>query len=154
MIIPVERKSFELTGSHFFQIGDFMKIERLDTPAAGTWARDCELIYIGHHKGFKIDYHRDEDDTYWRMRSEMIAAYKVLGEEFSRVGYLMKLPTEGAFFEILDSPWIHEFEQAQAHTLVGFKHYVLRFYDETVEIIAQEFFFEQLNQKPTIGDEV
>ena len=29
------------------------------------------------------------------------------------------------------------------------KHYVLRFYDETVEIIAQKFAFEQLKEKPT-----
>ena len=29
------------------------------------------------------------------------------------------------------------------------KHYVLQFYDETIEIIAQEFVFEQLREKPT-----
>ena len=126
-----------------------MKIEKIDTPAAGTWARDCELLFLSQHKGFKLSYHRDEDDTYWNLKCARIVAYKVINEEFSRYGYLINLPTEGAFFEILDSPWIREFGREEARILDKCKHYVLRFYDETIEIIAQEFIFEQLEEKPT-----
>jgi hypothetical protein len=128
-----------------------MKIEKVDTPAAGTWARDCELLYLSDCKGFKIRYHRDEDDTYWTLQCKGIVAYKVMGEEFSTTGYLIKLPVDGAFFEILDSPWIREFGQERSRILDKCKHYVLRFYDETIEIIAQDFVFEQLKEKPIIN---
>ncbi len=128
-----------------------MKIEKVDTPAAGTWARDCELLCLSDCKGFKIRYHRDEDDTYWSLQCKGIVAYKVMGEEFSTTGYLIKLPVDGAFFEILDSPWIREFGQERSRILDKCKHYVLRFYDETIEIIAQDFVFEQLKEKPIIN---
>lgn len=127
-----------------------MKIEKLDTPAAGTWARDCELLCLHDCKGFKLSYHRDEDDTYWNLQCKGIIAYKVIGEEFSRTEYLINLPTEGAFFEILDSPWMHEFGHVRSTILDKCKHYVLRFYDETIEIIAQDFIFEQLKEKPIV----
>jgi len=128
-----------------------MKIKKIDAPAAGTWARDCELLCLSDCKGFKISYYRDEDNTYWSLRCERIVAYKVISEEFSTIGYLLNLPVEGAFFEILDSPWIREFGQEQARILDKCKHYVLRFYDETIEIIAQDFVFEQLKEKPIIN---
>ena len=128
-----------------------MKIEKVDTPAAGTWARDCELLCLSDCNGFKISYHRDEDDTYWCLQCKGIVAYKVFSEEFSMVGYLLNLPVEGAFFEILDSPWIHEFGREQARILDKCKHYVLQFYDETIEIIAQDFVFEKLKEKLIIN---
>lgn len=125
-----------------------MKIEKIDNPAAGTWARDCELLCLSDCRGFRLCYHRDEDDTYWSLQCEGIVAYKVIGEEFSRTGYLINLPLDGAFFEISNSPWVHEFGQERARILDKCKHYVLRFYDETIEIIARNFFFEKLNEKP------
>jgi hypothetical protein len=76
---------------------------------------------------------------------------KVIGEEFSTTRYLIKLPVDGAFFEILDSLWIREFGQERSRILDKCKHYVLRFYDETIEIIAQDFVFEQLKEKPIIN---
>lgn len=128
-----------------------MKVEKVDTLAAGTWARDCELLCLSDCKGFKISYHRDEDDTYWSLQCKRIVAYKVMGEEFSTTGYLIKLPADGAFFEIIDSPWIREFGQERSRILDKCKHYVLRFYDETIEIIGQDFVFEQLKEKPIIN---
>jgi len=125
-----------------------MKVEKINTPAAGTWSRDCELIHLIDHKGLKITYHRDEDDTYWCVHCESIVAYKVISEEFSISGYLINMPIDGAFFEILDSPWIREFGPEQGEILNKCKHYVLEFYDETIEIIAQDFIFEQLKEKP------
>lgn len=128
-----------------------MKIEKINIPAAGTWARDCELMCLTQHKGLKIYYHRDEDDSYWRLKCERIVAYKVTNEEFSRTSYLMGLPVEGAFFEILDSPWMREFGQKEDGILGKCKHYVLQFYDETIEIIAQDFIFDQLKNNPIIN---
>lgn len=126
-----------------------MRTETLNTPAAGTWARDCELInLIFDHKGFRMTYHRDEDDTYWVIHCDTLTAYKVISEELSRDGYLLDLPYEGAFFEILDSPWIDELGGKTSKILIGCKHFVLKFYDHTIEILAPELAFEQLKEKP------
>jgi hypothetical protein len=127
-----------------------MKVEKINTPAAGTWARDCELLCLSQCKGLRLKYHRDEDDTYWSLQCERIVAYKVTSEEFSRAGYLINLPVDGAFYEIFDSPWIREFGREQSSILDKCKHYILKFYDEAVEIIAQDFVFEQLKEKPII----
>lgn len=125
-----------------------MRIKLIDTPAAGTWARDCELIDLNLDKhGFKISYYRDEDNTYWIMRSS-ITAFKLTSEELSTRGYLINLIVDGAFFEILDSPWIEELGGENSRILVGCRHFVLKFYDETLEIIAQKLEFEQLKEKP------
>src|ERR1700722_6762678 len=125
-----------------------MKIKIIDSPAAGTWARDCELISLINDKknGFILKYRRDSNDTYWILKCEIRPAYKVVGEEFFRVGYLRNLPKDGAFFEIYDSPWINELREFQSRIPLDCKHYVLQFYDETVEIIASKFIFEQTNE--------
>lgn len=127
-----------------------MKIKALTFLGTGTGARDCELICLSDYKDFKINYHRDKDSTYWSLRCKGVVAYKVISEEFSLTGYLLDIPIKGAFFEILDSPWINEFGSEKAKTLDRCKHYVLRFYDETIEIIAREFIFEKLTEKPRI----
>lgn len=129
-----------------------MKVELIDAPVTGTWTRECELKSLSDgvqtdNVGFRISFCRKEDDTYWILRCEHIIAYKVISEEFIDTGYLMNLPVESAFFEIYDSPWIQEFERIVSKNLDKCKHYVLKFCDETVEIIAQKFIFEQLKRK-------
>ena len=130
-----------------------MKIKTIDIPAAGTWARDCELISLIYDIkiGFVLTYHKDTDDTYWSLKCELSPAYKVVGEEFARVGYLENLPMEGGFFEIINSPWINELAQFESNIPKDCKHYVLQFYDETVEILAARFIFEQLDEKPVLN---
>lgn len=118
-----------------------MKIVTLNIPAAGTWARDCELISLTDDQEFKIIYYRDEDYTYWSLLCEGVVAYKVVSEEFSWIGCLGDLPEDGAFFEILDSPWIEELGRNEVKCLDKCKHYVLEFYEEKIEILAQNFIF-------------
>jgi hypothetical protein len=110
-----------------------MKITSINIPAAGTRARDCELLSLSDCRGFTLNYRKDEDNTFWSMRHQGIIAYKVISEEFARNGYLTKLPVNGSFFEVLDSPWIDEFGKDQAEILSKCKHYVFRFYDETID---------------------
>lgn len=126
-----------------------MKTKKINTPAAGTWSRDCELLYLLDQKGFELSYHKDEDDTYWKLKCHKMVAYKLISEELSTKGYLIGLPIEGAFFEIVDSPWIKELRNEEDRMLHTCKHYVLQFYDETVEILAQELLFEKLTEKPS-----
>jgi hypothetical protein len=127
-----------------------MKFIQMDTPAAGEWSRDCELISLAYYDDFILDYHRDEDNTYWRVRTEGFLTFKLIGEEFSREGYLADLPIGGEFFEILDSPWIGGFSEYKAEIVNKCKHFVLQFYDETVEILAQNIIFEQLKGKASL----
>jgi|GEM_PF-5738980 len=120
-----------------------MQISEIKIPAAGEWPRDCELKSISLNKGLLLNYHRESDDSNWNLKFEIIPAYKVIGEEFSRSGYLSELPINGSFFEILDSPWIKELRVNDHHSTKNCKHYVFQFYDETIEVLAGRFSFEQ-----------
>ncbi|MEL7432197.1 MAG: hypothetical protein AAGI90_06725 [Chlamydiota bacterium] len=126
-----------------------MKTRKIKIAGAESSTRDCKRLCLVHYKELKINYHRGRDDTYWRLQCERIIAYKVTSKEFSRGNYLKHMPIEEGFFEVLDSPWMSEFGKEENKILDKCKHYVLLFYDETVEIIAQKFAFEQLKEKPT-----
>lgn len=126
-----------------------MKIEPLNIPAA--CAKGFELISINlDRKGFRIDY-RSKDEIYWILRCEHMIAYKVVGKEISENKYLMSLPLEGTFFEILDSPWIAEFGPDKPGILERCKHYVLKFGNKIIEIIAQKFTFDECVEKSQIN---
>lgn len=125
-----------------------MQIKIIGNDAAGTWARDCELIKLTYCNGLTIDYYKDENETYWRAHFKDVAAYKKICEELSVYGYLEELPIDGAFFVILDSPWIAELKTSPEKNIDKLKHFILRFYDETIEIVARDCFFDQLKEKP------
>lgn len=125
-----------------------MKVQELDTPATGAWSRDCELIYFCSYNGIKLIYYMEENKAHWEAKIYGLVAYKFICEEFSSVGYLENLPVEGAFYEIVDSPWLNEFNDFQSETINKCKHFVLQFYDATIEIIAQNLSFEPLKEKP------
>lgn len=126
-----------------------MKVQELDNPAAGTWSRDCELIHFSLQDDMQLLYYKDEDRTHWEVEIWGIIAYKYICEEFSNVGYLEKLPVEGAFYEILDSPWVEEFEVFLENNKYGeIKHFVLQFYDETLEFLAQTLIFKPVKERP------
>lgn len=120
-----------------------MKVKKVDLPGSGTFSRDCELISLTNEKGLTLTYHKDSDDTYWKLQCEIIPAYKVIGEEFSTTGYLSGIPADGSIFEISNSPWISElFEDEEING--NYKHYVLFFYDQCIEIIAKKFCFDKI----------
>jgi hypothetical protein len=126
-----------------------MKIQELDTPAAGTWSRDCELIRFSLEDDLQLIYYKDEDRTHWEVEIWGIISYKLTCEEFSKVGYLRKMPVEGAFYEIIDSPWLDEFKVCNRDNIINnLKHYVLQFYDETIEFLAEKLIFKQIKEKP------
>lgn len=117
-------------------------------PASGTWTKDCEFISLIPDKhGLIIKYRKKSDSTCWSLKCEIARAYKLMDGEFSRAGYLAKLPEEGSFFEIFDSPWMFELKQENSHILEKCEHYVLKFFDKTAEIIGQKFSFEQLKEE-------
>ena len=126
-----------------------MKIEQLNIPAAGTWSRDCELIQLCDEGNLKILYYKDEDQSHWEVECCGIICYKLTSEEFSTVSYLLKLPIEGAFYEISNSPWLEDFRICNRDDIINQrKHFVLQFYDETVEILAEKLTFKPVKEKP------
>ncbi len=127
-----------------------MKIKTIDIPAAGKWARDFELMSLSDEKSFTLYYHKAEDNTYWKLGCSLVIAYQVTDSEFVLGNYLLELPEEGVFVEITDSPWISEFGSYDAKILDKCKHYVFRFSDETVEVIAQRYSFEKLDERASI----
>jgi len=119
-----------------------MQIVKIELPSSGEDRRDCELISLSNEKGLTIVYHKDSDNSYWMVKCEVIPAYKVLGEDFSTIGYLSEFPKDGAFFEISDSPWIKELFPDKDLHINDYKHYVFFFYDDCIEIIAKKITFE------------
>lgn len=126
-----------------------MKVEFLDTPAAGKRARDCEFLSLQNdEKGLKINFHRKEDNTYWSMICYGLAAYKIIGEELLNGNYLTDLPTDGSFYEIFDSPWIEELKDDPPRIINNYKNYILKFQEHTFEIITYKLAFEKLDERP------
>jgi hypothetical protein len=126
-----------------------MNVQILNIPAAGESSRDCELICFLNFREYILNYHKDSDHTYWNVSWEGMVAYKVISEEFALGGYLMNLPKEGAFYEVTDSPWIAEFNNYK--DISKCKHYIFRFYDETIELIARKVTFTKLEGKPVFN---
>ena len=55
---------------------------------------------------------------------------------------LAEIPTDGSFFEVKDSEWINEI--ADGDLSLKLKHFVFCFYDEIVEVLAQDLKFESV----------
>lgn len=128
-----------------------MKVINLDIPAAGTWKRDCELTDIQIKPSIFLKFNKESDDTVWKIGFNDFIAIKINSEEFTADECLRNLPAKGSFFEIRSSPWLESLlKHTQRDILKKCKHFVFQFYDETIEIIAQNFVLEQLKDKPTI----
>jgi hypothetical protein len=120
-----------------------MQVITLNIPAAGEWSRDCILKSLVYKNELKISYQK-EDDTLWELQCQGVLAFNLAAEEFALGRFLLKLPVEGAFYEIIDSPWIAEMELKFSKNLSKYKHYVLEFYDEIIEIILEKINFRSI----------
>lgn len=71
------------------------------------------------------------------------ASYRVTSEEFIGVGVLAELPNDGSFFEVKDSEWVNEITDCDQ--TLKLKHFIFCFYEEIVEILAEDLSFEDLS---------
>lgn len=118
-----------------------MEIVKIDTAAAGTWHRDCELISLDHQlSDFQLVFVKDSDSKKWKVLFKNPVSFKVTSEEFIGVGVLAKLPNDGSFFEVKESEWVEEI--ADGDQSLNYKHFIFCFYEEVIEILAEDLSFE------------
>ncbi len=118
-----------------------MKIIKINNLATGTWQRDCELTYIAQQlSDFQLEFKKDSDSQRWRVLFKNTISYKVTAEEFIEFDILSKMPNDGSFFEIQDSNFIKKIIGKE--NLLKLKHYIFCFYDEFIEVIAEDLTFE------------
>jgi len=118
-----------------------MKIIKIDNLASGTWQRDCELIYIAQQlSDFQFEFKKDSDSQTWKVLFKNTVSYKVTAEEFIEIDILSKMPNDGSFFEIQDSHFVKKITDKKKS--LKLKHYIFCFYDEFIEVIAEDLTFE------------
>lgn len=124
--------------------GYTMKIVKIDNVAAGTWHRDCELTSLVYQlSDFQFEFEKDSDSKKWKVLFKKAVSYKVTSDEFIAGGLLEKLPDDGSFFEVKDSSWVNEL--ADGEQSLKLKHFIFCFYEEILEVLAEEFNFNDLS---------
>jgi hypothetical protein len=122
-----------------------MKIETIYTLVTETKEKDCELISFdcGQKKNDRITYRRNKNKTYWNINIHGLIDFKLVSIEIVDEEYL-NLPKEGIIFALLDSPWIAEMEKEWSKILDEQQHFILRFKNCIIEVIAQQLEFESV----------
>jgi hypothetical protein len=118
-----------------------MKYITLDIPPAGSWKRDCELVHF-NFRPLWLEILKESDETKWKIKFNGLVAFKITSEEFTI--HLKNTPKNGSFYLIEDSFWISDLNKTNSSILEKCKHYVLFFYDETLEVIAQDLVYEKI----------
>jgi hypothetical protein len=117
-----------------------MNIVKINHSASGTWHRDCELISIAPKlENFEFEFVKDSDSQKWKVSFTNPVSYKVTSEEFVSIEVLNNRPTNGSIFEIKDSEIVKEF--IHDHQSLNLKHYIFCFYDEEIEVVAEDVNF-------------
>ena len=89
-------------------------IKYLDKSFSGTWHRDCELLSFKFKPSpLELIYYRDEDSTNWKINFDSVAAFRLITEELSVFDYLIFLPVDGSFYELVDSPWLAKLKETE-----------------------------------------
>jgi hypothetical protein len=118
-----------------------MRIETIQNLVIGINQKDYELISFCENKGFKITYRRKKNNTYWNIALDGFIEFKLVSTKLAGEDYL-NLPKEGVLFEVLDSPWIDEFERVTVRNLDSFKHFILKFTNYIIEFISRQLIFD------------
>ena len=83
----------------------------------------------------------EETEKEWHLRFPEVPAFKCTTEESAAV-VLGSLPSNGACYEVADSPWLQELGLGRLEYLSGAKHYIICCYDEVVEVITTNHVIE------------
>ena len=73
----------------------------------------------------------------WEVTFGSVQAFRVTTEECASL-ILERLPGQGGFFEVQNSPWLRELGQGSVHFLEKARHFIVSCYEEVVEIVGTE----------------
>lgn len=120
-----------------------MSIKIWDLPIKGEWHRATGLESISFgREGLTLHLVEEDSEKHWRLHFPEVQAFKCVTEE-SASGLLGSLPTRGAFYEVVDSPWLRELGQGRLEYMAQARHYIICCYDEVLEVVATRHSIEQ-----------
>ena len=123
-----------------------MNVLKLDTPVKAPWCRSLELQSITYKTdSIALRVSEDCEDPGWKnwlIRFDNIQGLKVTTEE-SDFEISNKINEEGAFFEFKRSKWLYSLGLDKVHYMAKSRHFVVRCYDEVVEVAAWKIDFVQ-----------
>jgi hypothetical protein len=115
-----------------------------DAPLQAKWYRATELAAL-QFGGGKLALKLVEEDVerMWLLSFGTVQAIRVTAEECA-TSILERLPKQGGFFEMQDSPWLKELGQGRVAFLENARHFIVCCYDEIVEVVATDPCFARL----------
>ncbi len=120
-----------------FQEG-IMKIVPWNIPIRASYTRANELEDLGYTgDGLRIVLTEEELGRKWELVFKSVQAFRLTTEECT-LQVLSSIPEPGGFFEVIDSPWLHELDKGEIDFLGGSRHFVVSCYDEVIEVISAE----------------
>ncbi len=122
-----------------------MKPILLTIPPAGIWKRDCELLDFRLMPILYFDFTKDSNQSKWRIEFTEYISFKITSEEFLIHLQKIDFPVGGSFYLIENSSWVAELGKIPHPATAKIKHYVLFFYDEVIEVIAEEMKYTELS---------
>ena len=113
-----------------------MQARPWEVPIRAAWHRATELTEVRFgREGLTLRLVEEDTEQTWVMTFASVQAFKSTTEECA-ASILSRLPEQGGFFEVLDSPWLDELGRGQASFLDEARHYVICCYDEVIEIVG------------------
>lgn len=121
-----------------------MPVKTWDLPVKAEWHRATVLESLSFGRdGLALYLVEDDSKRRWRLHFTEVQAFKCVTEE-SASSLLGSLPTKGAFYEVVDSPWLRELGQGSLEYMSKARHYIICCYDEVLELVATRHGIEQL----------
>lgn len=115
-----------------------MRVETWDVPVTATWQKSNTLVDFAYsEEGLEIELVEGESKQRWLLHFEEVLGFKVLGDEWSQWS-AEPFPVDGAFFEIVDSPWLAALAITDSALEESPHHFIICCQRELIEVAAWE----------------
>ena len=118
-----------------------MLVETWDVPVTAEWQKSNVLVDFAYSEdGLEIELVEGESKQQWLLQFEEILGFKVIRDEWSEWS-AEPFPADGAFFEIVDSPWLEALGVTVSSLEDAPHHYIICCKRELLEVAAWECIF-------------
>lgn len=115
-----------------------MKLEELLGAYSGKSHRDCDLLeFKGPLSKLELKYEKESDGSQWKIAFGDAYACRIVSEELVSSHLLSITLKQCSFYVMTSSEWIKEFRKVSGKAMGNAQHFILFFYDEVIEIIAE-----------------
>lgn len=118
-----------------------MNVETWDVPVVATWQKSNTLVDFAYSEnGLEIEIVEGESNQQWLLHFEKFLGFKVIGNEWAEWS-VEPIPPDGAFFEIIGSPWLDALGVTESSLEDTPHHFVICCKRELIEVAAWECTF-------------